>query len=459
MQDRLFFGLSRLADRSLIWMVAALLLALKGGRFGKRGAIRGVGAIAATSLIANQPAKRLARRRRPVLSATPAVLARMHLPSSYSFPSGHTASAAAFATAVSMEVPIMSAPAFLLATAVGYSRVYTGVHYPGDVVAGAGLGVAVAVATRRWWPLVSHQPARGRPAALPLDNRPSPRGDGLCIVVNPAAGSSGGTDPIDRLRDALPEAEIVVASESDDFEALLNKAAGSAFALGVWGGDGSVNSAAPVAVKHDRALLVLPGGTLNHLARDLGIRSIEDSVAAIQKGRIVAMDMGLLDGKPFLNTASFGSYPEMVEIRERLQTKIGKWPAMCVAVVRVLRRSGPVSVAINGRPRKLWMIFVGNCRYFPMGFAPNFRERLDDGQLDVRLIAADKSWARTRLLLAVLTGTLDRSRVWEEFLCETLDVESKQGPLKLARDGEGFDGPIRFKISKSKNSLPVYKPE
>jgi len=383
----------------------------------------------------------------------------MHLPASYSFPSGHTASAAAFATAVSLEVPILAAPAFLLASAVGYSRVYTGVHYPGDVVAGAGLGIAVAVATKRWWPLVSHQPARGRPAALPLDDRPSPKGDGLSIVVNPAAGSSGGADPMAQLREALPEAQIVTASEGDDFEGLLDKAASSAFALGVWGGDGSVNSAASVAMKHDRALLVLPGGTLNHLARDLGIRSVEDSVAAIQKGRVVAMDIGLVDGKPFLNTASFGSYPEMVEMRERLETKIGKWPAMCVAVVRVLRRSGPVSVVMNGRHRRLWMIFVGNCRYFPMGFAPNFRERLDDGQLDVRLIDADKSWARTRLVLAVLTGTLDRSRVWEEFLCETLDVESEQGALKLARDGEGFDGPSRFKISKSKNTLPVYKPE
>ncbi|MEV8587049.1 phosphatase PAP2 family protein [Streptomyces sp. NPDC051180] len=137
--------LSRTADHSKISFAVAAALACLPGR-PRRAALVGVGAIAVASASANLLGKRLVRRQRPDREAARVVVARhVRMPDSASFPSGHTASAVAFATAVGTVLPAAAVPLGVLAGAVGYSRVHTGVHYPGDVAAGAVLGVASAV--------------------------------------------------------------------------------------------------------------------------------------------------------------------------------------------------------------------------------------------------------------------------------------------------------------------------
>jgi undecaprenyl-diphosphatase len=142
--DRSMRRLSHAADHSKISLGVAAALALGGAR-ARSAALVGVGAVAVTSAAANLLAKRLVRRPRPDREAARVTVDRyVPMPTSASFPSGHTASAVAFATAVGMVLPAAAAPLGALATAVGYSRVHTGVHYPGDVVAGAVLGIAGA---------------------------------------------------------------------------------------------------------------------------------------------------------------------------------------------------------------------------------------------------------------------------------------------------------------------------
>ncbi|MFJ5936808.1 phosphatase PAP2 family protein [Streptomyces cinereoruber] len=136
--------LSRTADHSKISLSVAAVLALFPGR-PRRAALAGVGAIAVASATANLLGKRLVRRPRPDREAARVVAGRhVPMPDSASFPSGHTASAVAFATAVGVVLPAAAVPLGVLASTVGYSRVHTGVHYPGDVAAGAVLGVASA---------------------------------------------------------------------------------------------------------------------------------------------------------------------------------------------------------------------------------------------------------------------------------------------------------------------------
>ncbi|MGA5498794.1 phosphatase PAP2 family protein [Streptomyces cinereoruber] len=136
--------LSRTADHSKISFFVAAVLALFPGR-PRRAALAGVGAIGVASAAANLLGKRLVRRPRPDREAARVVAGRhVPMPDSASFPSGHTASAVAFATAVGVVLPAAAAPLGILASTVGYSRVHTGVHYPGDVAAGAVLGVASA---------------------------------------------------------------------------------------------------------------------------------------------------------------------------------------------------------------------------------------------------------------------------------------------------------------------------
>jgi undecaprenyl-diphosphatase len=132
------------ADHSKLWIGAAAVLFAFGGRRGRRAALTGVAAIACTSAIVNLPMKLAGQRRRPDADAAGVPpTRRVEMPTSASFPSGHAASAAAFASSASSVVPALGLPLGAAAAAVGYSRVHSGVHYPGDVVAGAVVGTSV----------------------------------------------------------------------------------------------------------------------------------------------------------------------------------------------------------------------------------------------------------------------------------------------------------------------------
>jgi membrane-associated phospholipid phosphatase len=138
--------LSDAANRSLVWVAAAGVLAGFGGHRGRRAAVAGLAAVGASSAVVNVGLKQLSERARPDRERAGVIRDRhTRMPHSSSFPSGHSASGFAFATAVGREIPALAVPLRFLAAAVAYSRVHSGVHYPGDVVVGSLVGGAVGL--------------------------------------------------------------------------------------------------------------------------------------------------------------------------------------------------------------------------------------------------------------------------------------------------------------------------
>lgn len=152
--DRPIRRLSNAANYSRLWLGIAATIGVLGRQRGRRAALEGALAIGATSAAVNLGIKPIARRRRPDrATSTPNDPRFVSMPKSTSFPSGHAASAFAFAYAVGRHLPGLAVPIRLLAGTVAYSRVHTGVHYPGDVaigsIVGAGTAAIVAAACDR----------------------------------------------------------------------------------------------------------------------------------------------------------------------------------------------------------------------------------------------------------------------------------------------------------------------
>ncbi len=454
--DAVLPRLTRSGDHGLLWLGTAAVLALTGQR---RAAVRGLASLAMASTLANVPAKYATRRARPQLTSVPLGRQLVRQPTTTSFPSGHSASAAAFALGAALEAPLVAAPVAALAAGVAYGRVHTGVHYPGDVVAGVALGTASALLVRRIWPVRPDRPAFARPAR---GTAPAlAEGEGLVLVINASAGSGDQAAEVQaQLGRDLPAAKVVVCGPDDDVSDCLAEAARSAKVLGVMGGDGTVNCAAGISLDAGLPLAVFPGGTLNHFAGEVGICSVDDVVAAVRAGSAVEVAIGSAapegDGLYFLNTFALGVYPELVRLREKHEKRWGKWPSMVWAMGRVMRRAEPVFLEVDGEPRRVWTLFAGNGHYHPAGFAPSWRERLDDGCIDVRLIDADQPGSRLRLVAAVLTGRLGKSRVYEQRLVGSLPVRTRQGGLRLARDGEQSEGPGHLTLRSATKRLVVY---
>lgn len=459
-------ALSTAANHSLLWFgLGAGLACGRGGP--RRAALRGAGAIAAASATTNLLGKPLFPRRRPAAHLVAAHRRLSDPPTSSSFPSGHAGSAAAFTTAVVMEHPRAAVVVAPLAAAVGYSRVHTGVHWPSDVLCGVAIGAGMALVTKRWWPLRRERPVADQPgisARSGISTRSSQDGAGMLVLVNPDSGD-GGLAPREWIDRRWPAARVHCPDPNsdlvDDLEAVLERD-GQAQVLGVAGGDGTVASVASVARRRGLPLAVLPAGTLNHFARDVGADDPSSVAAAVHRGSAVRVGLGAIsigERRPrwFLNTASIGGYPDMVRLREQWAPRWGKWPAAAAALARVLHDSTPLSMHINGTHHWVWALFVGNGSYAPRGFAPTWRPRLDNGTLDVRYVRADARFSRLRFVLAAATGALHRSRTYVEGDHRQLEVTVGGEPVAVATDGEIGPRANHFTFTAHDNALSVYR--
>lgn len=455
--DRAYGRLSRIADNGALWYAVAAVVALVGHR---RSAVRGLASALVAAFLSDVVVKKLFDGWRPLVDEVPGIRRLRAYPANPSFPSGHSASAAAFAVGVALESAPAGAMVAPLSAAVAYSRLHVGAHWLSDVLGGVALGAGVAALGRL---LV---PARTRRQPLApeveqvvdlIDLPPSSDGAGVLIVMNKNAGTSViRLDPRPTIADRLPSArirELEPDETMDDVVREIMTGEDPPLVLSVYGGDGSVSRMAHLALEYDVPFLPFPGGTFNHFSRTAGIETVDLAIDALQSGSGIAASVAELDddsGRTLtvLNSASVGIYPEFLAQRTKRKPRLGKWIGGLAATWRELRDAEPIDVIIRGRRARVWSVFASVGRNTPGQVATFQRRTLSDDVLDVRVqhargsrleaVAALSFDAATRAVLRVL-GLLPAASDIEHITATDIAISVHPRPGEAtfyAHDGE-----------------------
>ena len=289
----------------------------------------------------------------------------------------------------------------------------------------------------------------------------------LPVIVNPRAGSHRSPEEITKLfHEAGAEARIHLAhgSPNDLAHDIARERPPLVVAAG---GDGTVSAVASALVDSAIPLAVLPMGTLNHFARDLGVPA--DPAAAVRvalNGTRRAIDVGEVNGRVFVNNASIGLYPAMVHRRNKQQRRLGrsKWHAMLWAVHAVLRTHPflDLTLTLDGveHRRRTPFVFVGNNAYQMEGFMIGLRERLDAGTLSVYVSHRGGRLGLVLLAARALLGNLLAAEDFEAASTSHLRIESRHTRLLVAADGEvaALDLPLVFRLRRRALQVMVPSP-
>jgi diacylglycerol kinase family enzyme len=219
------------------------------------------------------------------------------------------------------------------------------------------------------------------------------------------------------------------------------------------GGDGTVSTVASQLVGRTAALGVLPLGTLNHFARDLGIPTqLDDAITLICSNDPRPVDVGSVNGYTFINNSSLGFYPSQLRIREAWEGTIGKWPAAIMASAIVLARfpNLHVTVEVNGNHirRRCPMVVISNNEY---GFEPGnltARERLDGGTLGVYLLRDEGRMGLLRVALHALIFKLEEASSFDAYRATEAVITTRRKRVRAALDGEAYKlaAPLRYRL-------------
>ena len=281
----------------------------------------------------------------------------------------------------------------------------------------------------------------------------------ITVVWNAAGGGAGqprlATQVADLLSAAGCEPHIVVLRNGQSSVEAARAAGARTPVVVAAGGDGTVSGVAAGLVGTSTVLGVLPLGTLNHFAKDLHIPlDLEEAVATIAGGRVASIDVGQVNDRVFVNNSSIGIYPSVLEVREELRRAgHGKWPAMALATVRVLRHYRGVLVRVTADGRQaVWrtpFVFVGNNEYTLEGTHLGGRTTLDAGRLFAYLAPRVRARELPMLLVRALLGRARPSEAFEIVSAPELWVDTLHARrIRVALDGEitTMTTPLHYRI-------------
>ena len=281
----------------------------------------------------------------------------------------------------------------------------------------------------------------------------------IAVILNATSGHGSAPKVAERLKEIFEEAgrdaRITLAKGGAGISAALRRAVGDGCeALVVGGGDGTINSGASAAIERGIPLGVLPLGTLNHFAKDLGIPlDLDEAAKVVLEGLVCKVDVGEVNGRIFLNNSSLGVYPAIVRLREKYRATVGgKWLAALWAGLTVLRRRPFMAVRIVAEGetiiRRTPLVLVGNNEYRMSGIHAGSRESLARGQLALYVLNAEQRPGLLRLAWQVLLKGAERVQEVDLITVEEATVETKRHRLQVATDGEVFSlqSPLNYRI-------------
>ncbi|MBC7603010.1 MAG: diacylglycerol kinase family lipid kinase [Ramlibacter sp.] len=293
----------------------------------------------------------------------------------------------------------------------------------------------------------------------PFPAAPSPQA-GLAVIIS--NGRAGQGCPPQWPRDVeakcrshgLNAKVVVVQSGEDIVRAAADAVQQGASIVVAAGGDGTVSAVASQLAETGIAMGVLPMGTLNHFAKDLRIPlALDDAIEVLAKGRPLAVDVGEVNGRIFINNSGLGLYPDIVRDREAQQRRLGrgKWLALLNASLHAARRYPLLSLnmEIDGKQlnRRSAFVFIGNNEYTMTGFEIGERAGLADGKLSLYVTQRMGRFGLVRLALRALFGRLEQARDFDMLLATSVVVDTHKKLMRVSTDGEvtKMETPLRYR--------------
>ncbi len=281
----------------------------------------------------------------------------------------------------------------------------------------------------------------------------------VAVVLNASSGQGTAHKAADQIREifaaAGKEARVVLASGGSNMGAAMKREVSEGCeTLVAGGGDGTINTGAAAVLERGIPLGVLPLGTLNHFAKDLGIPlDLAEAAAVIVEGTVCKVDVGEVNGRIFLNNSSLGVYPAIVRLRERYQAGgAGKWTAALWASLAVLRRNPfmAVRILVEGERtvRRTPFVFVGNNEYRMAGVNPGVRESISGGHLALYVLNAERRMGLLRLAWQVVTKGVDDVKELDLITVDAITIETRRRNLQVALDGEvvTLQSPLDYQV-------------
>jgi diacylglycerol kinase (ATP) len=393
------------------------------------------------------------RRKRPGGELLGSRAGLVTMPGSFSFPSGHSASAFAFATGVARAWPAAGVPIAGVAGLVAYSRAYSGVHFPGDVFAGAGLGIAAGIA--------ANVALRDQPVIQLPEPEPDAIPKRAVLLVSEDAGSSQLLHPAlaELERSGIDVVDRIPVQKKSKLQEIAQLPAEQRPLVIAAGGDGTVGAAADELAGTGAIMAILPLGTSNDVARSLGINPDPIRAARELSGGVVrAIDAGQVSGsgeqsRHFIHAATVGLNVDFAKLAtaSALRRRFGRL-TYAVAGARALRQHRPFDCELryDGTHEKLRLVQLSIVNAPVFGGALDLRvpnARLDDRSL---VVIAVEEGSPVRLLLGAVLTMIGRRREAagvRAVRTTQLNVHVER-PLDMALDGEiGTTLPADFEVA------------